>query len=113
MMATAAGLRDVIDKKRMAYQADGLGTPTGGKAMTDMPRWHRRALAIVVVTLLIASCGQMPSNNELYGGSRVPISPGITRFIDEEAAVVCWVFAEPYKGGLSCIPLVQTGLPRG
>lgn len=40
----------------------------------------------------------------------VTVGPGIYRFIDKEAQVVCW---KSYQGGLACLPLNETALRGG
>ena len=37
---------------------------------------------------------------------------GVYRFVDREAEVICWIFISSYKGGISCLPLDETGLDQ-
>jgi hypothetical protein len=36
----------------------------------------------------------------------------ISRFVDEEAGAVCWLYEGYEKGGISCLPLDQTNLGK-
>ena len=80
-------------------------------------RYGFTAMAIVVTVVLllmaVASCGssggpdtwdmqQVGSNNS--GGTM------ISRSIDREAGVVCWVYSNGYQDGISCLPLSETNL---
>ena len=35
-----------------------------------------------------------------------------TRYVDEEAGVVCWVYTAFHGGGISCLPISETKLDR-
>lgn len=56
------------------------------------------------------SQGEEPTANVYV---EYPLSSlGVTRFIDEEAQVVCWTYSDtvPEGRGISCLPLDQTAL---
>ena len=61
----------------------------------------------VVVLWLVTGCqpkvieSRSPSMNPGYG---------ISRYVDQEAGVVCWVWAGGHAGGLSCLPIADTRL---
>jgi hypothetical protein len=62
---------------------------------------------IVLVSLflvLLTGCGggEPVSSTSMLGG--------ITRFYDNDAGVVCWVYNDFEKGGISCLPLKETKL---
>ena len=65
--------------------------------------------------LLVAACGVETPVKQVTTGSvtrieGLTINIGLSRFVDAEACVVCWVFVEGYGAGLSCLPLSETTL---
>lgn len=63
---------------------------------------------LLAVLLLLAGCGSPPGSS-VDGKSLGRIQgAGISRFIDDEAGVVCWV----YYYGISCLSISQTRLDR-
>jgi hypothetical protein len=36
------------------------------------------------------------------------ILDGVSRFEDAEAGVICWVYTQAYRGGISCLPKSET-----
>ena len=72
---------------------------------------------VLIVTMLLALFGC--AGPEAETGAEQTIVTGssgglftVSRIIDEEAKVVCWVFTGYYKGGISCLPLNETGLDQ-
>ena len=60
----------------------------------------------LVIALLLVSCESLnPDEPE-----RIAVGSDITRFIDEEAGVVCWIYTGYNKGGISCLPIKDTAL---
>jgi hypothetical protein len=69
--------------------------------------WTLIAAALLVLFYVaLAGCGQpQPSQTE-----EEQIESEITRHMDEEAGVVCWVYSNGYQGGISCLPIGDTRL---
>lgn len=65
-------------------------------------------LVCAALVLLLAGCG--PATAETY--SVKGWENRIERFEDTDAGVVCWVYHDSYKGGLSCLPINQTKLGK-
>ena len=64
-------------------------------------------IALCFLLVLIMSCVR-----ETTAPSAVGVATGlygVSRFIDEEAGVVCWVYAGG-RAGIGCLPLSQTRL---
>lgn len=68
-------------------------------------------ILIFLTLFLLSGC---ESYDELDEDYEVPTSQyaknSTTRFYDEEACVVCWVFEFSYRGSISCLPIDQTEL---
>ena len=61
----------------------------------------------VVVLWLVTGC--QPKVIESRSPS-VNLGYAISRYVDEEAGVVCWVYGVTSGGGLSCLPIADTRL---
>lgn len=40
------------------------------------------------------------------------VDHNIWRVYDDQADVVCWIYANSYQGGISCLPLTATDLDK-
>lgn len=62
------------------------------------------ALIILLISMTLAGCevSHVTETKEL--------ASGITRLVDPEAGVVCWVYSGYNVGGISCLPLSETNL---
>ena len=79
---------------------------------------HRYSLTIAVTAFLLLAIG-VPA---LLAGCQPkliePVAPGvnlgynISRYVDAEAGVVCWVYNASYSGGLACLPIADTRLDQ-
>ena len=60
-------------------------------------------LVILTIGLIVAACAAPPE----AGSVKVTnISGYVTRYVDKEAGVACWVVSQ----GISCLPISQTKL---
>lgn len=91
------------------------GYPAIGGKMTIM----RKILIVAILLALFGCAAPTPEEREAEaaktGWVMVTQAQGLAfvyRIVDEEAGVVCWVFTGPNKGGISCLPLGETGLDR-
>lgn len=74
-----------------------------------------RAFVLVAFLLLLAACDSTLLTPE-GGPTPASIGPsrnGVTRYLDTEAGVVCWVFEGYQEGGISCLPVSSTRLEVG
>jgi len=79
---------------------------------------RRYSLTVVVTVFLLLAIG-VPT---LLAGCQPkliePVEPGvnlgynISRYVDAEAGVVCWVYNASYSGGLACLPISDTRLDQ-
>lgn len=60
-------------------------------------------ILVMLSSLLLTACGSVVGPD----GRPVGKNQGLTRYVDEEAEVVCWVYSSGYQGGLSCLPFDQ------
>jgi hypothetical protein len=59
------------------------------------------------------SLGQPKESEEVEYNLMVnSMSISIWRFIDKQAGVVCWAYSGIEKGGIDCMPLLDTELDR-
>jgi hypothetical protein len=78
----------------------------------------KRAILATLALLLLAACAprvpedgsqgialQHPPNMVEAWRSEGAGAYSVSRFVDHEADVICWVFFGPNKGGISCIPI--------
>ena len=83
----------------------------------------KRAIFVALLLLLLAACTPQVLEEEPQAvASQAPdvvwvltdasARYGAYRFIDHQAGVVCWVYANYGKGGISCLPLIETRLPN-
>ncbi len=66
---------------------------------------------LVVVILVLVACAPQPiiDGTTKLVGSKTTVS----RYIDEPAGIVCWIFSGyDGKGGISCLPIDQTLLGK-
>ena len=78
-----------------------------------MNKQIRNTLALVLLALLLATCGPAtPPEGETdpASGVRIGGSVRVYRVIDTEAQVACWVYSGIDKGGIDCLPLSDTAL---
>lgn len=61
------------------------------------------AIIVLVVIAIIAIGGYALATGEDNG-----LPSGVTRFVDQEAGVVCWVYSDQ----MSCLPVEETRLDR-
>jgi hypothetical protein len=61
--------------------------------------------AVALTIFLAATYWQPVLLVDGYAPNRI----GITRYIDEEADVICWTFNGLIFGGISCLPYEETG----
>jgi len=71
-----------------------------------------KRLIIFLLALILTACSAPPPKEQLKTESINDIRYNITRYVDDEAGVVCWVYGNYEKGGLSCLPLSQTSIHR-
>ena len=55
-------------------------------------------LLLIVIPIMIVGCLSTNTETKEYTMSRV------TKFIDEESNVTCWVYNSYNSGGISCLP---------
>lgn len=60
---------------------------------------------LVALMLILVSC--LPDE-----GKKTLDNSAVTRFTDDEAGVVCWVYQDFNRGGISCLPINDTKLPQ-
>jgi hypothetical protein len=66
------------------------------------------ALAIGFALWAMTACvAATPLNN-----NKEVVGDRITRWTDEEAGVVCWIYNAGYAGGISCLPISETLIGR-
>ena len=70
---------------------------------------------VLVVFLILAGCSAAPTATPIgkyvspEQGTTLPRVPILQRIHDDEMSVTCWVFSDPYRGGISCLPDQQIG----
>ena len=69
----------------------------------------KRLVVLVVMILILTSC--VPEGVTVEQPDI--IKSNVTRFIDEEAGVVCWEYDGYRSGGISCLPIDETKLGQG
>jgi hypothetical protein len=62
-------------------------------------------IIIFVLLFVLVSCTTMPSSSARSNNK--DLGNGLSRFVDKEAGVVCWMATY----GLSCLPIKDTLLP--
>lgn len=79
---------------------------------------HRYSLTIVVAAFLLLAIFAMVPLAGCAPHVIVPVEPGvnsghnISRYVDAEAGVVCWVYNPGQAGGISCLPIAETRLDQ-
>ena len=65
-----------------------------------------------LLAVLLAGCGLEGTAEEGTVSGSIYLSSSVSRFMDTEAGVVCWVYRDVMynTGGLSCLPIGQTKL---
>lgn len=72
----------------------------------------KKLAILVLLTLALTGCKQQEwtSTTTNYVGA---LPPGVKRFIDDDAGVVCYTYRNTYdSAGISCLPLSETKLGR-
>jgi hypothetical protein len=78
-------------------------------------------IVLLVITVMLVSCAPDPRtqntqiNKDDTANFYLAMGDGgvnVTRYIDEEADVVCWVMTGYNRGGVSCLPLHETSLTK-
>jgi hypothetical protein len=76
--------------------------------------YKKEAVTVVILYVLLvlgltylSSCAIPEDSAEVRYAHR---QAGITRHVDAEAGVVCWVYTVSNAGGISCLPLTDTRL---
>lgn len=64
-------------------------------------------LVLLIASLGIGMVGCISQDTE---DARPELPSTVTRFVDEEAGVVCWMQTRVYSGGIGCLPLSETNL---
>lgn len=67
-------------------------------------------LIMMLFVILLSSCAGDTINQNISSDANFTIDPGITRYIDKDADVVCWIYYAWKQGGISCLPLSSTKL---
>lgn len=67
----------------------------------------RNLVLLAAVLVVMMKCA--PVYEDQIETSQINPYTNIERYVDEEAGVVCWLYAG-YQGGLSCLPIDQTDL---
>ena len=75
-----------------------------------------KVLILLALVILLTGCApavyvapdsipltELPVGNASFNNS-------VFRFIDKEAGVICWIYSDGYRGGISCLPLSDTFL---
>lgn len=76
-------------------------------------RW---IIVVALMMILLTGCKQDTDvNNENIGNAVVTdiystLSGGVSRVVDYDAGVVCYIYCGIEKGGISCIPISYTKL---
>ena len=71
-------------------------------------KWLLAAVMFLVVLLIGGSCET--SAQEPGVTASTILNPSVSRFMDLEAGVVCWIYSAAYQGGISCLPISETKL---
>jgi len=71
----------------------------------------RLCLVLVLMAVVLASCVPKvePGEEPLVEG-HIRITIFVSRVVDAEAGVVCWVYQGSRSGAISCMPLSETEL---
>jgi len=70
----------------------------------------KKFLIILVLSILfLVSCAPEYQQNV---SEQTNLTDSVSRFIDNEADVVCWIYRAGYKGGISCLPISETSLNK-
>lgn len=69
-------------------------------------------ISLILLVLVLVGCAPRQTiYADMVDDIPTNFPNGVSRFVDKEAGVVCWVYEDDYSGGISCIPLPQ--LPIG
>ena len=71
----------------------------------------KKLLVIILLGILLVSCAVTPEQSNISGAD-LNWDYGVTRYIDSEAGVVCWIFTGYQKAGMDCMPLSDTTLSK-
>lgn len=76
-------------------------------------RMMKKLFLLMLCLALLVRCGPATPTTPVIDGDFVLIYNSayytMYRFIDKEMGVACWVYDGLKEGGISCIPLAQTG----
>ena len=70
--------------------------------------YKNRLILLALLATLLVRCTPPESTTQSIG-----IGHGVSRFIDKEAQIVCYVLEGFYRGGISCLPISETTLEIG
>ena len=71
-------------------------------------KWLLVAVMLLAVLLIGSSCET--SVQEPGVSDSIHLSSSVSRFVDLDAGVVCWIYEGNERGGISCLPIDQTRL---
>jgi hypothetical protein len=66
----------------------------------------KQLIALLIALSILAGC--KPPSTDSTNNDSFPY--GISRHVDEEAGVVCWVYTSYQRGGIDCLPISDTKL---
>lgn len=74
-------------------------------------QWFLTAMMAVGLTITMVACAPAPlGDGSIVAGNGT--GDGVTRLVDDEADIVCWVYDGYKAGGIDCMPISETGLQR-
>ena len=76
----------------------------------------RIVIVCLAMCVLLAGCNQTPLPTvkpDEISGVVMSGTTSVSRYIDTQAGVVCWILRTGYAGGVSCLPIGQTRLEVG
>ncbi len=77
-------------------------------------QWFLIGMVCIGIMLPVVSCSSVRAGDISITSNFREVTgdgfntTGVSRFEDDEAGVVCWVYSGGYKGGISCLPIEDT-----